>query len=532
MERFFNTAGPQTPDSYTIDPLSRIDLDDVLTLIHQQRYFVLHAPRQTGKTTCMLALRDYLNREDDYIAVYVNVEAGQAKRNDVDSVVRGICDNLAEEFRGIIKSDLPLQLRDEARQVDPSSMLSTYLRRLAEALTKPIVLFIDEIDALVGDSLVSVLRQIRAGYYNRPQSFPQSIILFGVRDVRDYRIVLSNQDIVTGGSAFNIKAESLRLGNFSRAEIHKLYMQHTHETGQQFDEACFPMIWSATEGQPWLVNALGREVTWKMRENRDRTIRIIPEMIDRAIENIIYRCDTHIDILIDKLNEPRVKRIIEPILSNSEEVAEGLIPSDDIQYVADMGLIQRERGKNIRIANGIYREIIPRELTWSTQETLTQKPIWYLNPDNSINMEKLLTDFQQFFHQNADSWIGRFNYAEAGPQLLLQAFLQRVVNGGGYIDREYGLGRKRTDLLIRKPLTDHYGGPVQRIVLELKIKRGSLDKLIEQGLVQTAEYMDMVGSVDEGHLIIFDRTQEKTWEERLWHRPYEHQGHTIMVWGM
>ena len=532
MERFFNTAGPQTPDSYTIDPLSRIDLDDVLTLIRQQRYFVLHAPRQTGKTTCMLALRDYLNREDDYIAVYVNVEAGQAKRNDVDSVVRGICDNLAEEFRGIIKSDLPLQLRDETRQVDPSSMLSTYLRRLAEALPKPIVLFIDEIDALVGDSLVSVLRQIRAGYYNRPQSFPQSIILFGVRDVRDYRIVLSNQDIVTGGSAFNIKAESLRLGNFSRAEIHKLYMQHTHETGQQFDEACFPMIWSATEGQPWLVNALGREVTWKMRENRDRTIHIIPEMIDRAIENIIYRRDTHIDILIDKLNEPRVKRVIEPILSNSEEAAEGLIPSDDIQYVTDMGLIQRERGKNIRIANGIYREIIPRELTWSTQETLTQQPVWYLNTDNSINMEKLLTDFQQFFRQNADSWIGRFNYAEAGPQLLLQAFLQRVVNGGGYIDREYGLGRKRTDLLIRKPLTDHYGGPVQRIVLELKIKRGSLDKLIEQGLVQTAEYMDMVGSVDEGHLIIFDRTQEKTWEERLWHRPYEHQGHTIMVWGM
>ena len=148
MERFFNTAGPQTPDSYTIDPLSRIDLDDVLTLIRQQRYFVLHAPRQTGKTTCMLALRDYLNREDDYIAVYVNVEAGQAKRNDVDSVVRGICDNLAEEFRGIIKSDLPLQLRDKARQVDPSSMLSTYLRRLAEALPEPIVLFIDEIDEI------------------------------------------------------------------------------------------------------------------------------------------------------------------------------------------------------------------------------------------------------------------------------------------------------------------------------------------------------------------------------------------------
>ena len=236
------------------------------------------------------------------------------------------------------------------------------------------------------------------------------------------------------------------------------------------------MIWEATEGQPWLVNALGYEVTIRMKENRDRSVRIIPEMIYRAQEQIIYRRDTHIDILIDKLKEPRVKRVIEPMLANSDEADDSLIPTDDIQYVADMGLIKVERGKNRRIANAIYSEIIPRELTWSTQDGLTQQPQWYQNPDNSINMEKLLLDFQQFFRQNADSWIQKFDYAEAGPQLLLQAFLQRIVNGGGYIDREYGLGRKRTDLLIRKPLTDHYGGPVQRVVLELKIKRGDLDK--------------------------------------------------------
>ena len=155
-----------------------------------------------------------------------------------------------------------------------------------------------------------------------------------------------------------------------------------------------------------------------------------------------------------------------------------------------------------------------------------------MNPDNSINMEKLLVDFQQFFRQNADSWIGKFDYAEAGPQLLLQAYLQRVVNGGGYIDREYGLGRRRTDLLVRKPLTDGYGGPVQRIVLELKIKRGELGKVIEEGLEQTCAYMDLCGSVDEGHLIIFYRSGAKTWEERIWHKPYKHDGRTIIVWGM
>ena len=533
MERYFNTAGPNRPEEqYTIDPLSRFDLDDMLMLIRQKKYFVLHAPRQTGKTSCMLALRDYLNEQGDYIAVYANVEGGQASRNDVESVIKSTIDTLAEEFKDIVGNDSPLQIRDGVKDIGKDAKLATYLRRLSQSLPKPVVLFIDEIDALVGDSLVSVLRQLRAGYANRPKAFPNSIILCGVRDVRDYRIVLSNQDIVTGGSAFNIKAKSLRLGNFTYEEVRQLYQQHTDETGQEFDEACFPMIWKATEGQPWLVNALGYEVTYEIRENRDRSVRIIPEMIYRAQEQIVYRRDTHIDILIDKLKEPRVKRVIEPILANSDEADDSLIPTDDIQYVADMGLIKVEKGKSRRIANAIYREIIPRELTWSTQDGMTQQPQWYQNADNSINMEKLLLDFQQFFRQNADSWIQKFDYAEAGPQLLLQAYLQRIVNGGGYIDREYGLGRKRTDLLIRKPLTDGYGGPVQRIVLELKIKRGSLEKVIDDGLRQTYEYIDAVGSVDEGHLIIFDRSKDKTWEERIWHKPCQYQGKTIQVWGM
>lgn len=533
MERYFNTAGPNRAEfEYTLDPLSRFDLEDILEYIRQGKYFVLHAPRQTGKTSCMLALRDYLNASGDYISVYANVEGGQASRNDVQSVIKSTVDTLALEIDTIIDSSLAEDLRDTLQFVGRDSMLSIFLSKVSSLLPKPFVLILDEIDALVGDSLVSVLRQIRSGYANRPKNFPQTIILCGVRDVRDYRIVLSNQDIVTGGSAFNIKAESLRLGNFSKEEIYELFMQHTNETGQKFDEACFPLVWNATEGQPWLVNALAREATWSMKENRDRSVVITPEIMYRAQENLIYRRDTHIDLLIDKLKEPRVKRVIEPILANNDEAEDSLVPNDDVLYVQDMGLIKVEKGKPRRIANGIYREIIPRELTWSTQDALIQEPQWYQNADGSINMEKLLLDFQQFFRENSDAWIGKFDYAEAGPQLLLQCFLQRIVNGGGYIDREYGLGRKRTDLLIRKPLSEGYGGPVQRIVLELKIKRGALEKVINEGLIQTVEYMDRVGSVDEGHFIIFDRSKTKTWEERIWHKSYEYQGRQIMVWGM
>ena len=533
VPKFFNTAGPIKSDiHYNVDPLKRINLDEIMDLIHQQKYFILHAPRQTGKTSCLLALRDYLNAQGDYIAVYANVEAGQAARNDVEEVIKGVCQRIANELRIILGNRLPNDVyKQVAEDSSYSELLTNFLSQLSVNMSRPLVLLIDEIDALVGDSLVSVLRQIRSGYANRPQNFPVSIVLCGVRDVRDYRIVLSNQDIITGGSAFNIKAESLRLGNFSKEEIHELYMQHTAATGQEFDEACFPLIWEATEGQPWLVNALGYEVTMKMKENRDRSIRIIPEMIYRAQERIIYRRDTHIDILIDKLREERVRSVIAPMLANEDGEVEQHLKDDDIQYVIDLGLIVRD--KPLRIANAIYKEIIPRELTWARQQTLIQQSAWYMNPDNSINMEKLLIDFQQFFRENADSWIERFDYKESGPQLLLQAFLQRVVNGGGYIDREYGLGRGRTDLLITKPLTDQYGGPFQRIVLELKILRSNIEETIRKGLEQTVGYMDKCGgTINEGHFILFDRRPGRSWEEKIWHRTETYNGRTIVVWGM
>ena len=82
--KFFNTAGPvNQKEHYKLDPLTRWDMDEMLTLIAQKKYFILHAPRQTGKTSCLLALRDYLNNEGLYHCVYANFEAGQMARNDI-----------------------------------------------------------------------------------------------------------------------------------------------------------------------------------------------------------------------------------------------------------------------------------------------------------------------------------------------------------------------------------------------------------------------------------------------------------------
>jgi len=533
MEKFFNNAGPSVPHKhYTIDPLQRIDVENIASLIAQERYFVLHAPRQTGKTTCLLELMYHFNQQDDYQVLYVNIEAAQVARNAVSRGLQTITHSIARAAKLYLQDDSLLtwlQAQDKKQLGD--DLLGSLLEHWTIQTNKPTVLFLDEIDSLVGDTLISVLRQIRAGYVQRPDAFPQSIILCGVRDVRDYRIHTPNQEVITGGSAFNIKAESLRLGNLSQTEVQALWQQHTDASGQGFDPAIFPELWADTAGQPWLVNALGYELTWRNRRLRDRSIVISLEDYWQARETLIQSRTTHLDQLTDKLKEARVHRVIAVILAGTNHAIADL-PNDDLQYVEDLGLVTRF--PMLAIANRIYRETIPRELTYSTQYTLAYQQAWYLTEQRQIDIVKLLTAFQQFFRENADAWIERFDYKEAGPQLLLQAFLQRIINGGGRISREYGLGRKHTDLFIEWPIseTDGYHGEVQRIVFELKILYQSLQATIEKGIQQTADYADQCGA-DQAHLLIFDRRSEVDWQDKIWQSSQHQVGErTIHIWGM
>ncbi|MEI2691480.1 MAG: hypothetical protein V9H69_17975 [Anaerolineae bacterium] len=201
---------------------------------------------------------------------------------------------------------------------------------------------------------------------------------------------------------------------------------------------------------------------------------------------------------------------------------------DDIRYAVDLGLVARTAA-GPQIANPIYREVIPRELTVIAQLNLEsqQNPAWYVRRDGRLDLPKLLAAFQQFFREHSEAWLEGFNYREAGPQLLMQAFLQRIINGGGRVDREYGLGRRRTDLLV---VWNHPAG-VQRAVIELKLLRGSLEATLQEGLAQTWEYADRCGA-EEAHLVIFDRRPGKTWDERIWQRSERHASLPIAVWGM
>src|SRR6056297_3229844 len=341
MEKFFNTAGPVIKENnYMIDPLKRINKDEIMNLIDNWKYFILHAPRQTGKTSSLLALRDYINKEGKYNCVYMNVEASQAARSDVFEGMRAIIIELAERVSSTLQDEYFFNNWKRWMEMGGFTALKTALKDWCQQSKKPLILLIDEIDSLIGDTLISVLRQIRSGYDKRPNAFPQSVILCGVRDVRDYRIFSDkDQQMITGGSAFNVKAESLTVGDFTQEEIKTLYEQHTKETGQKFEEPVFDMAWNYTRGQPWLVNALANEACFENQAGRDRTKPITGQMFEGAKTELIIRRDTHIDQLADKLKEDRVRRIIEPILSGTQKYQE--MSDEDIEYCKDLGLIKR-----------------------------------------------------------------------------------------------------------------------------------------------------------------------------------------------
>ena len=530
--RFFNTEGPvRSDDHYCIPPLDRVNLDEMLGLVRDKRYFALHAPRQTGKTSALLALRDRLNSgaAGDYRCVYADVEAAQALREDVAEGMRAVLSELALQASLTLGEETLEGIWPGALQrAGPGQALRHALLRWCMADPRPLVLLIDEIDTLVGDTLLSVLRQLRAGYPDRPRRFPHSVILCGVRDVRDYRIHSTAQNaLVLGGSAFNIKSKSLRLGDFTEAETRALLAQHTKETGQAFTDPAIEAVRTRSAGQPWLVNALCREACFESKTGRDRTRAITAEDIVDAQERLILRRDTHIDDLANKLREDRVRRVVEPILAGTSESAWS---SEDVAYVHDLGLVALDADGTPRIANPIYAEVVPRHLSHAVQMGLPQRMAWYVDGDGGLDVAGLIEAFQTFFREHSEHWVQRFEqYHEAGPQLLLQACLQRVVNGGGRIEREYALGRGRVDLLILWP----QGGRTRRFVIECKVLYQDPERTIAEGLAQTRGYMDRCGA-ESGHLIVFDRASDRTWEEKIFRRntPAGAGGAPVTVWGM
>lgn len=388
MQKRFNTAGPCKADiHYMLSPLTR--LPELIRLIEGQGYFVVHAPRQTGKTTMMIALAKQLTDSGQYTSIMLSAEVGAAFSSDVKMAEQAILEEWQQGAQIRLPPDLqPPQWPDS----NPGHQISAALSAWAKNSRRPLVVFIDEIDSLKNDALLSVLRQLRSGYPYRPEGFPYALALVGVRDVRDYKVASGGSDRLNTSSPFNIKIESLTLRNFTHSEVVELYGQHTAETGQVFTTEASQRAFDLTQGQPWLVNAIARQAVEVILP--DQTTSVDIQHIEQAKEILIRRQDTHLDSLASLLREDRVRAVIEPMLSGQ---GLGDIPPDDRQFLVDLGLVIRNPAGGLTIANPIYREVLPRVLASGPQDSLPLiQPSWLL-PDGTLNANKLLDAFLAFW---------------------------------------------------------------------------------------------------------------------------------------
>ena len=503
MAKYFNTTGPCFPRlHYMLPPKDRLVGASLDRYIRDELYWVLHAPRQTGKTTFLQSWMHEINAGTEAVACYVSLETCQ----EVTEVERAM-PVMATAVRQYAKS-FGVPVPEYSQKVPAESMLSAVLVDWARKVTpKKLIVLFDEVDVVAGPALVSLLRQLRGGFAQRGiGEFPVSVALVGMRDLRDYLVTSKEGQLLNPGSPFNIKHDSATLSNFSQADIAALTSQHTEKTGQQFTQEALERIWACSSGQPWLVNALCEQIVYRIIPEVRTAVQ--PEHVDQARERLIASRATHIDSLGERLREERVRRVIQPMMIGESDPNLGR--SDrDVEFCLDLGLIAWEG--SLVIANAIYREVIARSLSQNYQDNIPAPEFSWQRPDGSLDMDALMEEFQKFWAWNSEIWEEKADYTEAFPHLLLMAFLQRIINGGGMVDREYAAGRGRMDLLIR------FGGGVNLIEIKLVHPRMGREATRDQGLDQVERYADQTDP-DTCHLVIFDRRTNqrgKTWEERL-----------------
>lgn len=480
--------------------------------IGDKLYWVLHAPRQTGKTTFLQSWMREINSGEEAIACYVSVESCQGV-TEPERAMPAICAALRESAS---QFGIPVP---ELGEMSPLLMLGSILGNWAKLTApKPLVVLFDEVDVLVDETLISFLRQLRGGFAGRGVgTFPVSIALVGMRDLKDYITAAKGGIPVTPGSPFNVKEDSARISNFPKEAISRLFAQRTAETGQEITQEALDYVYEQSKGQPWIVNSLFKRATMRILDE-DSTETVTVEHVEEAREQMIQARETHLDALAYRLEDPKIRSVMESLLTGEPDPL--LAQGEPFRLCLDLGLVSIEQGTP-QVANPIYREVIAREITYGAQLAIPAPEWKWEKSDGTLDMDALLKAFQSFWQNNSEVWEQKLDYSEAFPHLLLMAFLQRVTNVSGRIEREYAAGRGRMDLAV-----EYHG---QWNIIEIKLLRQgkSFETLMEEGITQTLGYRERfseqpVAARAKGkepvrcYLVIFDRRTEKpAWSERL-----------------
>jgi len=485
----FNTTGPCRPDRhYMIPPLERTP--GLVERIRSGHYLAINGPRQSGKTSVLRAAVASINADGWARAVLVSCEAAG-----IDAPQASLADTerrLVGAWHAKLRRTFPeVEWEDPTHRHDiAGTLIENCLADWAMRSDRPLVFIIDEVDTLARDPFVSLLRQIRSGFIESGSQFPHSIVLAGMRHLRDHDIALGGHG---NGSPFNIVG-FVGVGNFAPDEVARLYEQHAQETGQSFTEEARRLVWDQTRGQPWLVNAIGRICVSELVT--DRAVAVAPAHVEQAIRRIEQGQSTHLASLASRLSERRVLNVVAPlVVGDAPDVA-----PDDLRYAQELGLVVGDPSGMLGPANPIYARALLSAVTSQERTKLTQwAPAWLV--DGRLDLDRLRDNFLTFWSIHRNMMKDRITYPEAVAHFGLMTYLDRVANGGGRVDREFAVGRGRLDLMLMH-------GEV-KLPIEVKVHRDHGGDPVPAGLEQLDRYCADL-RLERAWLVVFDQRTNAT----------------------
>ena len=529
---FFNTSGPVFPPRhFLVPPLERVDLHQVLKLLNRGQNCSVQGPPHSGKTTFLLALAEHLNQPgghvlSDYpnaLAVYVNLAVAGGADTLLEDAFYALLTELALRAETVLGDPFPAEQGPLLlSRCGPRAGLRALLQAWARHRGQPLVLLLDGVDLLSPETYICMMAQLRAGLGHGSEPYTLAVVFSGVF-AEPPPLEPDRLDSVLAARAA-VQGASLQLPPFSLSQVKKLLAGHTKTGGRKFTEEAVDLIWDLTQGHPWLVNSLAVEAAEHVEGTGASMPLITGEQVAEARERLLVRRDPQMARLARLLHLEPVRQVVEPLLGGTQYPA--CLPGESLRFCEALGLVTV--GSEIRIANRILQEWVPRALTEGDFYTFECDTKLLVNESHgTLRMEELLRQCQERFRVRGDRLLGELTYRQAGPLLLLQAFVSRIVTSQGRIERDYGHNKGRVMLFVFWQARDQ----VQTIVLQMKILNGSPIDAIREGLAETAGFMELCNS-DEGHLILFDAVPGRIMDARYFSKTESYHGKNIVMWGM
>jgi hypothetical protein len=485
-------------DSGTVDPKMsyHVELEnvantkgqDIKTLVDLGRYFSIFAPRQSGKTTFFEDFCLGLEKDPAYVALLLSFQTYKNldKQRFYQLIQKDLYNQLMNRLNAVNcrKLDAIRAYLDSHNLTDHISFSELFeeLNRIIEF--KKIVIFIDEFDGIPVSELenfLTTLRELYQKYKKRTDKALYSVGLVGIRNITKL--------IVGGVSPFNI-ADQVKLPPFTLKNVRDLYTQYTEETNQPFTDEAIKKVHEETAGQPWLVNRIGTILTINIKP--ETTAPITEEDVEKAIGILLYEENSHFDNITEKAKQYK-ETFVDVVFDGVE-----YIPGDEEQsLLLTHGLIKAE-GKNVHVSNPIYKKRFTRTFFRESGAIVDVSVKGYFRPDGLLNMEAILSDFEEYIIQIGVSafYQSQKPYEKTG-QFLLTAWLYQFVEGRkGELRYEAPSGLGRMDILLI------YQG--HKYIIETKINRSHGDRALNKAIDQLCGKYLLTEQVDEGYVVIFD----------------------------